>query len=395
MGLLKDNRGYFAREYVAGRGSRRIQRVFGQIPKSEARVLYAEFLAEILGTHDPETNKPNLSAVTLSYLESSRNTLKPRSLKIIKEVYLEKHWTFFKDIPAESITAELVEQYRTHRLSQHIGGTEKTTANGTVNREVDTLQAVLNRAVRAKNIAANPIKGQIKALPERGKVTFFSPEEYSAFNTALLDWKALLDRAEGQARMKVEKYQEFYLGNSFRAVPLFQTMLLTCSRLSEITTLNWFDVDFNSKKITIHQHKVGSDKVLDITPDLFATLDSLYKAGEKHGLVFRRQDGSAWEGEYLDRVFKTALSIAKIDRPYTIHTIRHTGASWMVQAGISIFEVSKMLGHSNIQTTMKYAHLAPKQLETAMNAISAAFKPLGSVATSASVGFKQVEENKG
>jgi site-specific recombinase XerD len=49
------------------------------------------------------------------------------------------------------------------------------------------------------------------------------------------------------------------------------------------------------------------------------------------------------------------------------HTLRHTFASWLVQAGFPLALVSQMLGHSGINVTMRYAHLAPSQAMEAVN----------------------------
>ena len=53
----------------------------------------------------------------------------------------------------------------------------------------------------------------------------------------------------------------------------------------------------------------------------------------------------------------------------TFHTCRHTCASWMVMQGVSLYLVQKVLGHSTIQVTERYSHLAPDQLQLAANAI--------------------------
>lgn len=54
------------------------------------------------------------------------------------------------------------------------------------------------------------------------------------------------------------------------------------------------------------------------------------------------------------------------------HSLRHTCASWMVMQGVSLYLVQKVLGHSTIQVTERYAHLAPDQLALAANAINRA-----------------------
>ena len=53
----------------------------------------------------------------------------------------------------------------------------------------------------------------------------------------------------------------------------------------------------------------------------------------------------------------------------SFHTLRHTAASWMVAAGVPLYEVGKILGHSTPLMTQRYAHLAPEHLRSAVAAL--------------------------
>jgi len=63
--------------------------------------------------------------------------------------------------------------------------------------------------------------------------------------------------------------------------------------------------------------------------------------------------------------------VRKVGLPDTIHfhSLRHTGASWLVQDGVSIYAVQKILGHSSIQVTMGYSHLVSEELHGIVNMI--------------------------
>ena len=66
----------------------------------------------------------------------------------------------------------------------------------------------------------------------------------------------------------------------------------------------------------------------------------------------------------------------------SFHTLRHTAAAWMVQAGVPLYEVQHILGHSTPVMTQRYAHLQPGHLKNAMSKLDAALKaPATSTAT--------------
>ena len=70
--------------------------------------------------------------------------------------------------------------------------------------------------------------------------------------------------------------------------------------------------------------------------------------------------------QFISHKIKKIIKQAGINQQLNFHSLRHTFASWLVQAGVSIYEVSKLLGHSNIRTTEIYAHLEIGNLHEAV-----------------------------
>jgi site-specific recombinase XerD len=90
---------------------------------------------------------------------------------------------------------------------------------------------------------------------------------------------------------------------------------------------------------------------------------------DKTGLVFRFPDGRPLNVPYVSHKFTKYLRAAGFPEEYTFHTLRHTGASWLVQDGVSIYAVQRLLGHSNIQVTMIYSHLVTSEMHESVNRI--------------------------
>ena len=70
--------------------------------------------------------------------------------------------------------------------------------------------------------------------------------------------------------------------------------------------------------------------------------------------------------DFLSHKFAAYIRKAKINSKLNFHSLRHTFASRLVQRGVSIYEVSKLLGHSDIKTTQIYAHLRNEDLRNAV-----------------------------
>ena len=169
---------------------------------------------------------------------------------------------------------------------------------------------------------------------------------------------------------EVRKAKEAFRGTGFEQLVNFY--LATGTRLGEALSLTWDDIDSTGNQIIIRgvnakgkRHRIIPFKY---SPALTDILKSMKKRDD--GKVFGPSDKNGkelpqwrewWVGRFISR------TLTSIGLPWaTCHTFRHTFASHLVMAGVPIFTVQRLLGHTHIDTTMIYAHLAPQHSEEMM-----------------------------
>lgn len=84
------------------------------------------------------------------------------------------------------------------------------------------------------------------------------------------------------------------------------------------------------------------------------------------GYVFPGENGERLGAESLSRRFKRYVQRAGLSDKLHFHSLRHTGTSWLVQRGVSLFVVQKLLGHSSPTVTQIYSHLSDQNLQQAV-----------------------------
>lgn len=135
-------------------------------------------------------------------------------------------------------------------------------------------------------------------------------------------------------------------------------LLDTGARYSEIANILWTQISLGEKTIHLLRSKVGNQSNLYMTTRVEQILRRRVQS-RCSPYVFSSKSGGP-------RGYRTIAIRKAFDRAglqdCTIHTLRHTHASRLVQLGISIYEVQKILGHSDIRTTMRYAHLEEKMV---------------------------------
>lgn len=136
---------------------------------------------------------------------------------------------------------------------------------------------------------------------------------------------------------------------------LFLLLIDTGARFGEISKLEWKDIDLNKKCIHLYRSKTDNQSIIWMTDRVYETfLNRTRYKHETQRYVFENVDGSCRTrgGVSLIKAFKKC----GLD-DVTVHTLRHTCASRLVQNGCTLYEVKEILGHSDVRTTEIYAHL--------------------------------------
>ena len=130
-------------------------------------------------------------------------------------------------------------------------------------------------------------------------------------------------------------------------------LLDTGARLSEITTLKWDSVNLKKETISLYRSKVGNESVLFMTQRV---KEILKRRANSKGSEFVFTDS---KGDFKKGVAGIRRAIKRANlKDCCIHTLRHTAASRLVQSGMQLYEVSHILGHTNVAMSSRYAHLA-------------------------------------
>lgn len=129
-------------------------------------------------------------------------------------------------------------------------------------------------------------------------------------------------------------------------------LLDTAARVSEITSLRWSDIDLKSGTLSLHRAKVDNESVIFMTDRVMEIMRRRFTQRTTQ-FLFNDSEGGP---KRATRGIHRAMVRAGLD-DCVIHTLRHTAASRLVQNGMSLQEVSDILGHSSMQMTSRYAHL--------------------------------------
>jgi len=265
---------------------------------------------------------PTLSNFTKEYIRYQKEVKQKRSWErdLIALNNINKH---FGDKKLSEITIRDIDDYKELRL--------KHVTPGTVNRELQVLRHLFNQAASwDKFFNKNPVS-----------------------ESGLLSLNNQVERI-----LTYEEEQRLLTASPAHLKAILICALNTGMRKGEIITLKWCNVDFDNNLITIdhENNKSKRTKRIPINSTLRQLLLELkLKSGGNEHVFLNSNNEPYTRQDSLNRVFERIKTLAKI-KALRFHDLRHTAATRMIENGANIVAVSKILGHSDIKTTMRYAH---------------------------------------
>lgn len=133
-------------------------------------------------------------------------------------------------------------------------------------------------------------------------------------------------------------------------------------RLGELLRLRVEDVMITQQKIFIKGGKNKKDRYTLLSQQFLTILEQYMKAYNPKYWLFEGQTGGAYSASSVQSIFRKAAGKAEVGSFATLHTLRHSFATHLLEQGIDIRYIQELLGHSSIETTVIYTHVAQNRL---------------------------------
>ena len=249
--------------------------------------------------------------------------LEPRT----QEGYIRavKGFSAFLGASPEKATFEDLRRYQLHLVASHAGVP-------TINHAVTALRFLFTVTLRKPEVVGHvPFIREPRRLP-----VVLSPEEVAR----------LLDAAPG---LKYKAALSVAYGAGLRA--------------SEVISLKVGDIDSTRMVIRVEQGKGRKDRYVMLSPYLLELLRAWWREARPRGWLFPGRDPvQPLTTRQLNRACHTAAQMAEIGKPVSLHTLRHSFATHLLEQKTDILVIQVLLGHKKLDTTALYTRVALKSL---------------------------------
>ncbi len=147
--------------------------------------------------------------------------------------------------------------------------------------------------------------------------------------------------------------------------PIVALLLLTGARVSELLQAQWSNVDLERRAWLIPMSKTGKSRYVPLSQAAIDIITALPKYEKCLWLIPNPETKKPFVS--IKHSWQKARRDARLP-DLRIHDLRHSAASFMINSGVDLFAVGKVLGHADYKSTMRYSHLANETLLSAVEA---------------------------
>ena len=312
MKLYRRGRFWYLTFYVRGK---RVQESTRTADRRKAEKLYALRMIEVERGEYAQSAEITLAQFGQQYMEYA----KANKRSWLRDEQIMAHLTqAFGKSKLEDIGALRIEQYKIQRVG--------VVSPATVNREIALLKHIYNLAdTWGLYSGKNPLKG-VKFLAENNEML-----------------RVLSEQEEAKLLSCCSPYLQ----------DLVTFAINTGFRLGEILNLKWKELDLENATIKVLVKKNRRMLDMPVNDNALRILNGWHGIRKCEYVFFNPESGGQWKDLWLG--LKKACRKAGLD-DVTWHTFRHTFASRLNREGADLVTVKELLGHSDIKTTMRYAH---------------------------------------
>jgi len=313
---------------------------YGDISFAEAQKIARKWRAEVIMGGDPGAQKAEKKAILtyneladqhLAYVKTySRN---PFNTDSILRVHLRPKWG-----------SKRLDEITTPDVAKWLG---ELRLSGKAPATVEKIRVTFNRSFelalrwQTPGVKVNPVRGIQRPKIANARDRFLSSAEAAR----------LLAAADASLNPQ--------LGNIVRL------LLLTGARKRELLDAQWEHFDLDRRAWFIPTSKTGKSRYVPLSQAALDVIEKLPRFKRCPWLLPNPETRRPYTD--IKHPWETARAAAGLDGLH-IHDLRHSAASFMINAGIDLFAVGKVLGHADHQSTMRYAHLANDTLLAAVEA---------------------------
>ena len=143
------------------------------------------------------------------------------------------------------------------------------------------------------------------------------------------------------------------------------SLIYSCGlRCSELLSLKPLDIDSKRNVVLLKNAKGKKDRITPLSPKILEMLRVYYTLYKPKNYLFEGNTlGMSYSKKSLQSVLKLALEKAKIKKPVTLHWLRHSYATHLLESGTDLRYIQELLGHNSSKTTEIYTHVSTKSIQ--------------------------------